>query len=149
MSLLNSISVVTRKIALGIATISATAFSYFGNVEVKIPEPNVQSILNSEQNTQINNYAQDSIIEHTVAHSPVTDIVTTPFNSKPSVEFFWSKISIKIGTESANASSGNSFVTNGFALNGNFSGAWGWKHGSPLASQYRFNPLDPEQQFIA
>jgi hypothetical protein len=99
---------------LGIATISATAFSYFGSLEIILPESNAHSISYGTQN---------------------------------SVKDFLSKISVKIVTDSAKASSGNSFVTNGFALNGNFSGAWGWKHGAPLASQYRFNPLDPEHLY--
>jgi hypothetical protein len=45
-------------------------------------------------------------------------------------------ISIGFG-ESAQALMTHKYVVNGIALNGNVSGAWGYKHGAPLASQYR------------
>ncbi|MGL4758345.1 MAG: hypothetical protein ACRCXZ_03340 [Patescibacteria group bacterium] len=48
--------------------------------------------------------------------------------------------------ESAQAAGNRSITNNGISINANHSGAWGIKHGKPIASQYRHDPNDPEMK---
>lgn len=66
---------------------------------------------------------------------PPSNLINNPTKAKVAFYFF--------GTP-ASAANTRKFVVNGIALNGNMSGVWGYKHGAPLASQFRSENGDQE-----
>jgi hypothetical protein len=76
--------------------------------------------------------------------SPVQRASITPsYQAKANLP----KVHISFFGQPAQAANTRKFEVNGIALNANMSGAWGYKHGAPLASQYSSTNGDLEQEF--